>query len=405
MHGRHPLTSSPAVLRFDRVTKSYESHTARTLGRSRRHAARVTVLEDLSFSVGHGETVGILGRNGAGKSTLLKLISKVTAPDEGTITVVGRIGSLLEVGTGFHPELTGEENVFLNASILGMKRSAVASVYDQIVEFAELGEAMQRPLKHFSSGMQVRLGFSVAAHLDCDLLLMDEVIAVGDALFQARCLRKLHELCTQEGRTALIVSHAMAPVARLCSRAIVLDSGHVAFDGDTAGAIAHYIRSLQGGFTSSGSVVDLSARVNPYGDDLWIQSVEALDTPADPTIRSFRVRIELRSPTTRDLVVGLGVSDNIGVGVTAGFLELPPVRPDQVGKTAAVTLTVPIGSMSPGVYFLDLGLSEGLGSHVMDQVRRAVAINADSTSPEDWRLRYGDAVIALPITTSWILEP
>jgi hypothetical protein len=253
--------------------------------------------------------------------------------------------------------------------------------------------------------MQVRLGFSVAAHLQCDLLLMDEVLAVGDATFQARCLEKLHQLCSEEGRTALIVSHAMAPIARLCSRVMVFEAGHLTFDGDTAGGIAHYIRSLQGDFSAIGAVIDLSRRRNPYGDDLWFQSVEPQPVQGDQGLRSYVIRLRLPATTRRNLIVGWGLSDNVGMGLTSGYVELPVIDGDILGKTMAVTLTLPLGSIAPGVYFLDMGVSAGLGGSVIDQVHRAVSINSDAVPPEEWRVQYGDARIVLPVTSSWTVEP
>lgn len=199
-------------------------------------------LRDVSFQVGQGEVLGIIGRNGAGKSTLLKVLSRITDPTEGRAEVHGRVGSLLEVGTGFHPELTGRDNVFLNGSILGMDREHIRRSFDEIVEFAGVAAFIDTPVKRYSSGMYLRLAFAVAAHLEPEVLIMDEVLAVGDASFQKKCLGKMEDVA-REGRTVLFVSHDMAAISRLCSRTLLLDAGRVLADGPTPGVISTYLRS------------------------------------------------------------------------------------------------------------------------------------------------------------------
>ena len=185
--------------------------------------------------------MGIIGHNGAGKSTLLKLISRVTAPSGGEIVLRGRVASMLEVGTGFHPELTGRENVYLNGAILGMTKAEIDRKFDQIVEFAEMAQFIDTPVKRYSSGMYVKLAFSVAAHLDSEIMIMDEVLAVGDAKFQNKCLGKMSDEANSNNRTILYVSHNMSTIQRLCTRVIVLDHGKVVYDGDTAGGVARYL--------------------------------------------------------------------------------------------------------------------------------------------------------------------
>jgi len=197
-------------------------------------------IENISFDVKQGEVVGIIGHNGAGKSTLLKILSRITLPTKGYADVYGRIGALLEVGTGFHPELTGRENIYLNGAILGMSRDEITRKLDEIIAFAEIEQFINTPVKFYSSGMGLRLGFAVAAHLEPEILVVDEVLAVGDAAFQRKCLGKMGEV-SKEGRTILFVSHNMAAVAALCTRGVLLNRGHVAKDGPVNEVITHYM--------------------------------------------------------------------------------------------------------------------------------------------------------------------
>ena len=204
---------------------------------------RFLALDDISFEVRKGEAVGIIGHNGAGKSTLLKLLSRVTAPTSGKISFNGRIASMLEVGTGFHPELTGRENVYMNGAILGMTRAEIDRKFDKIVEFAEMKKFIDTPVKRYSSGMYVKLAFSVAAHLDSEIMVMDEVLAVGDMKFQQKCLGRMGDAANGEGRTVLYVSHNMNTIRQLCKRCIVMDHGKIIFDGNTEEAIAVYMEN------------------------------------------------------------------------------------------------------------------------------------------------------------------
>lgn len=198
-------------------------------------------LKDVSFEIAQGDRVGIIGRNGAGKSTLLKILSRITEPTEGRVRIRGRVASLLEVGTGFHPELTGRENIFLNGAILGMTKAEIKRKFDEIVAFAEVEKFLDTPVKHYSSGMYVRLAFAVAAHLEPEILVVDEVLAVGDAQFQKKCLGKMEDVSAKEGRTVVFVSHNMAAVKQLCSRAILLSEGMVVLDSTPDEIISNYI--------------------------------------------------------------------------------------------------------------------------------------------------------------------
>lgn len=202
-------------------------------------------MQNIDFTLEKGEVLGVIGKNGVGKSTLLKILSKVTAPSKGNIKIKGRVASLLEVGTGFHPELTGIENIFLNGAILGMRKSEIQSKLDEIIHFAGIEKYANTPVKRYSSGMYVRLAFAVAAHLEPEILVVDEVLAVGDAEFQKKALGKMKEVATGEGRTVLFVSHNMAAIRNLCSKGMVLENGQKTFEGETSSAIQYYLNSLQ----------------------------------------------------------------------------------------------------------------------------------------------------------------
>jgi len=221
-----------------------------------RAGEEIWALKDVSFQVDQGEVLGIIGRNGAGKSTLLKILSRVTAPTSGSVKVKGRIASLLEVGTGFHPELTGRENIYLNGAILGMTKAEVNRRFDEIVEFAEIAKFIDTPVKRYSSGMYVRLAFAVAAHLESEILLVDEVLAVGDAEFQKKCLGKMGDVASKEGRTVLFVSHNMGAVVSLCKEGLVLQNGGIISYSTANDAVVTYMKSL---FNSSTSNEQLSS--------------------------------------------------------------------------------------------------------------------------------------------------
>ncbi len=225
------------------MTNAAKSFTGAFNPRTKKEASKLHefwALKDLSFEIKQGERVGIIGRNGAGKSTLLKILSRITEPTRGTVRIKGRVASLLEVGTGFHPELTGRENVFLNGAILGMSKAEITRKFDEIVAFAEVEKFLDTPVKRYSSGMYVRLAFAVAAHLQPEILIVDEVLAVGDAQFQRKCLGKLEDV-GKEGRTVLFVSHNMAAIRSLCSRALLMRSGQLLMDSEIEAAMSNYL--------------------------------------------------------------------------------------------------------------------------------------------------------------------
>ena len=243
-------------------------------------------LHDVSFSVNPGEVVGVVGRNGAGKSTLLKLLSRITEPTSGRAILRGRVVSLLEVGTGFHPELTGRENIFLNGAILGMRRSEIARKFDEIVDFAEVGEFIDTPVKRYSSGMFVRLAFAVAAHLEPEILLIDEVLAVGDAAFQKKCLGKMDEVATRQGRTVFFVSHNMGAVRSLCEKAILIEHGRLTMDGAPGDVISHYLSSSMPDDDAHEGEIIWPDRSGPSSPELRLERI-ALRGPRGETASLF----------------------------------------------------------------------------------------------------------------------
>jgi lipopolysaccharide transport system ATP-binding protein len=230
-------------------------------------------LHEVSFEVEQGTVLGIVGRNGAGKSTLLKVLSKITRPDSGRVIMNGRVSSILEVGTGFHPELSGRENIFLNGTILGMKRAEIKSRFDEIVAFSGVSKFIDTPVKYYSSGMYVRLAFAVAAHLETEILIIDEVLAVGDAEFQKKCLGKMNEVSRDQGRTVLFVSHNMSAVSGLCNSALLLNSGRVELTGDTAQVVQKYLHTGR----SSESVY----KVEPKPDRACVTEARVITTASE----------------------------------------------------------------------------------------------------------------------------
>ena len=265
-----------AKYRYDTLCDQLADGLKSAFRRKRPHPAERTfwALNDVSFEVREGEIVGIIGQNGAGKSTLLKVISRITVPTTGWAEIFGRVGSLLEVGTGFHPELTGRENIYLNGAIIGMKKEEIRRRFDAIVEFAEVGEFLDVPVKRYSSGMYVRLGFAVAAHLDPEILLVDEVLSVGDAAFQKKCLDKIGD-AARDGRTVLLISHNMTAVNSLCKRVIWVKGGKIVEDGATTQIVTRYLATSVKG-------MDLS-------EEVWNDVNEA---PGNDMVRLHRVRLQ-----------------------------------------------------------------------------------------------------------------
>ena len=321
-------------------------------------------LKDISFNVNEGDVVGIIGRNGAGKSTLLKIVSRITDPTDGRVVVRARMASLLEVGTGFHPELTGRENIFLNGAILGMRKAEIVSQFDEIVAFAELEKFLDTPVKHYSSGMHVRLGFAVAAHLNREILIVDEVLAVGDMAFQKKCLGKMSEV-SRVGRTVLFVSHNMAAVENLCRRGIVLNGGKIAFEGTAKEAVLDYLGRISGSRDSTGHIVDLTTASDrrfarlPLLKRLELYSDDNRPLANDLQIGArLQVRIHFDLPElTENFNVGLGFDNSYGQRVFTAQSQFQPGRGAhaRVGPQA-YTCDIPSLTLTPGEYSLRIWL-------------------------------------------------
>ena len=306
-------------------------------------------LKDVSFDVPRGEVLGVIGGNGAGKSTLLKILSRITDPTDGRAVVRGRVGSLLEVGTGFHPELTGKENIFLSGAVLGMSRAEVKRHFDEIVDFAGIEKFLQTPVKRYSSGMYVRLAFAVAAHLQPEVLIVDEVLAVGDASFQSRCLGRMSEVA-KSGRTVLFVSHNMAAIASLCHRAMVLRDGHVVLVSDPGEAIAEYLPKAES------ARCDLAARRDREGNGAArVESIEfsGRDGTAVSSLAPMRLQLRVRAMTSPCRGVQLAailtdVHERAVMTLGTRFSELGSI--DVLADEADVACDIESLPLAPGTY-------------------------------------------------------
>jgi len=351
----------------------------------------VWALKDINFEVKRGEVLGIIGRNGAGKSTLLKIMSRITAPTTGEVRVKGRIASLLEVGTGFHQDLTGRENVYLNGAVLGMTRAEIAGKLDEIVEFSGCARYIDTPVKRYSSGMVVRLGFAVAAHLEPEILIVDEVLAVGDAEFQKKCIGKMQEVATH-GRTVLFVSHNLAAVQNLCQTAIWLDCGVVAHDRD---AVAHVVSAYEQSGQIDAGIVLFLPKQHRTQSCLQIQSLGMLH-PDGQLAATFKygepICVRLQVVSTESVAgvrLGIAVRSN---GVVLSTWQSPP-RDYSANDAVAVDCTVPGGVLLPGIFEIDVGAFRAPGMIGLDYIKEATRfvvsdVGMDRTWVHD-RLTHG----------------
>ena len=338
--------------------------------RTRRHVAHehqhgeedFWALKDVSFEIRRGERVGIIGRNGAGKSTLLKILSRITEPTTGRVEIRGRVASLLEVGTGFHPELTGRENIYLNGAILGMTRREIRSKFDEIVDFAEVEKFLDTPVKRYSSGMYVRLAFAVAAHLEPEILVVDEVLAVGDASFQKKCLGKMKDV-SGEGRTVLFVSHSMGVLGELCSKGIWLNEGKIQYLGSSVDCIQKYLSS---GYERGAGFVDLSNHKNRIQGAKNILISAALfgkdETPNRDFSQNECLRLKIKYKASEaDSLAGAGfivkTTEGIRVGGFNTYMAFQP--PHSIPSSGEVEFRIECNQLTPGQYILTVSL----GSH------------------------------------------
>ncbi len=377
-------------IRVEKVCKDYQlgesghtmlrealmSFARRCLGREPREERSIKhALKDVSFEIKPGEVVGLIGRNGAGKSTLLKILSKITYPTSGNVDVRGRVGSLLEVGTGFHDELTGRENIYMNGSILGMKKREIDASMEQIVEFADIGEFLDTPIKRYSSGMRMRLGFSVAAHLSTDVLFVDEVLAVGDVGFQKKCLGAMREL-SDCGRTLVFVSHNMAAIDNLCPRTIWISDGQVKADGPTKEVSRDYLSSYG---TREGLTLELGSLRDRQGNGhVRFQKMEILsaDGEPNPVVHSgdgFRVRMHYECyRDIPNLHFGLRIFSNMGQLITDAH-TWTTCQAVPLARTGPGCIEIEIDSLNlmPDTYYLGIWASAFHEWHdVLDSVAK-----------------------------------
>jgi lipopolysaccharide transport system ATP-binding protein len=333
----------------------------------------IWVLDAVNFAIQRGESVGIIGRNGAGKSTLLKILSRITEPSAGRVTIKGRVASLLEVGTGFHPELTGRENIYLNGAILGMARSEIKRQFDEIVAFAEVEKFLDTPVKRYSSGMYVRLAFAVAAHLEPEILVVDEVLAVGDAQFQKKCLGKMGEVA-QEGRTVLFVSHNMGAVQGLCRRAIWLDMGRVVGDGDARAVIGRYINSANDNFLQH------SRQERSGHEELTIEHVVLRNERGEPVLSlspGEDVRIDIHYTASRPIprpYFWISIDSQFGSLFGANML-FDDLRPDSLEGTGVISCVFRNVKLLPQTFTVSMGVRDHTGAKNLIKPAAVAAFN------------------------------
>jgi lipopolysaccharide transport system ATP-binding protein len=346
---------------FQRVAKLFNRQSSII---NRQSEETIWALRNVSFEVKRGEVVGIIGRNGAGKSTLLKILSKITEPTEGRVELRGRIGSLLEVGTGFHPELTGHENVYLYGAILGMNRWEITRKFDEIIAFAEMEKFVDTPVKHYSSGMYMRLAFAVAAHLEPEILLVDEVLAVGDAAFQKKCLGKMDNV-SKEGRTVLFVSHNMQAIQSLCNTAFQLEGGHITSSGETHSVVSGYLHSLIG----MGSEMVWPLDSAPGNDEIRLLAIRVIDETGDAgrifsSSKDILVEMRFIAHTNHPaLCVGFDLQTSEGSVVARSYQtdSLPGEWPTPQEGENTWRCVIPAGFLNGGSYYL----SPKIGMHNM----------------------------------------
>jgi lipopolysaccharide transport system ATP-binding protein len=371
-----------------------------------RNSTDFWALREVSFDVEPGEVVGIIGRNGAGKSTLLKLLSRITEPSTGRAEIRGRLGSLLEVGTGFHPELTGRENIYLNGSILGMSRFEIQKHFDEIVAFADLEKFLDTPVKRYSSGMYVRLAFAIAAHLQPEILILDEVLAVGDAQFQKKCLSKMKDV-SRDGKTVLFVSHDLSAIRRLCKRAILLSQGRLIADGDTDSVAATYLNT-EAQIVQPGQAIDLSQLPRRGTREV---SFKAISLRGHPTDSSSPLRTQ--SPLVAELTLEADherVVDGISLILfdRGGYklINADTIRLEREWKLKSgenrLEFRLPSLPLQPGIYILGLWLARRPGT-IYDYLEYACEVEVLPPLGDDKPRPVGDGVVACDFEVSDVI--
>jgi lipopolysaccharide transport system ATP-binding protein len=384
--------------RLGRVESGY-----RQLGRLLRgdRMESIWALRDVSFEIEEGVSTAIVGRNGAGKSTLLKLLSRITEPTTGYADIAGRVGALLEVGTGFHSELTGRENIFFNGALLGMRRAEIARQLDEIIEFSGVGEHIDKPVKWYSSGMYVRLGFAVAAHLEPEVLVVDEVLAVGDAEFQKKCLARMSDVA-HDGRTVLFVSHNMQAVRRLCERAILLDHGRLVEAGDVATVTQHYLSSIESADDGRRRWPDPETRPgNEIGRIVEIRVTDEDGLPSGSFFSSGPIHVTVEfdlDVVDPAFTVGIDLLSGDGVLVLTSYqrdVEDDSLPPFTEGRNA-FRCTIPAGLLNAGRYTLNL--------RVFLHNRRQIALE-ESVLQFDVVVDHGDSVFLSAQPRSGVILP
>ncbi len=359
-------------------------------------------LRDVSFDVQPGEVIGIIGRNGAGKSTLLKIMSEITEPTSGEIRLRGRTASLLEVGTGFHPELSGRENIFLNGAILGMRHAEIAKKFDAIVAFAEIDRFIDTPVKRYSSGMYVRLAFAVAAHLEPEILIIDEVLAVGDHAFQQKCLGKMQDVAREEGRTVLFVSHNMAAVSRLCDRAVHVVQGRIAAVGVAENVVAGYLAQASDVRGVWRRPAGLPVRGKVTFDAACVRDETGAAIAVVPYSSALLVELDCREhATTAPWVLRVSIYDAAGNELLAADdARIGEVRGVRPGRRVRARCTFPRGLLRPGIYSVGVSVCELAGDVPVALYEEHEPLLSFEVSPQGYETKVGRGLLGVqPVWT------
>ena len=359
-------------------------------------------LKDVSFEIQRGDVVGIIGRNGAGKSTLLKVLSRITEPTVGRVRLRGRVASLLEVGTGFHPELTGRENIFLNGAILGMSKAEIRGKFDEIVSFAEVERFLDTPVKHYSSGMYVRLAFAVAAHLEPEILIVDEVLAVGDSQFQQKCMGKMRDVAQGSGRTVLFVSHNLAAVEHLCTSAVLLREGRLEASGSTQDVLEQY-RSQARQATGVSSDHSRSQRpqwAKPVIKSTWLSNGKGEPESSFGIGDALCIHVTFEAPDNLSIAtpcLGVVIKNNLNTAVAAVNMRMTGSIDSRHLKAGTITCDLDEVLLAPGRYSVDVWLGDGAVDS--DMVEGCLSFDIESTD------FYGSGVPPFSHLGTYVLKP